>query len=407
MKERTFVSFDWALKRILRDKANFGVLEGFLTTLLKFNVKIHRLLESESNKERNEAKYNRVDLLAEDGQGELVLIEVQGEPEFAYFQRMLFGASKLVTDYINGGQNYENVKKIYSVNIVYFDLGQGDDVVYQGKTEFRGIHNGDLLRLSPYQRQKFNVSDVYQLYPEYYILKVNDFNKWSRVPLDQWLYFLCTSDIPEDADAPGLKEAREKLAIMKMTREEQRAYDNYRMSLHILENTMETARGEAMLEGHAKGLEEGRAKGLEEGRVKGLEEGRVKGLEEGRVKGLEEGRVKGLEEGRVKGLEEGRVKGLEEGRAKGLEEGRVKGMEEGRVKGLEEGRAKGMEEGRAKGMEEGRVKGLEEGRAQGLEEGAQDKAADIARKMKSKGMAVSEIAELTGLTVDEIIQLLS
>ena len=351
MKERTFVSFDWALKRILRDKANFGVLEGFLTTLLKFNVKIHRLLESESNKERNEAKYNRVDLLAEDGQGELVLIEVQGEPEFAYFQRMLFGASKLVTDYINGGQNYENVKKIYSVNIVYFDLGQGDDVVYQGKTEFRGIHNGDLLRLSPYQRQKFNVSDVYQLYPEYYILKVNDFNKWSRVPLDQWLYFLCTSDIPEDADAPGLKEAREKLAIMKMTREEQRAYDSYRMSLHILENTMETARGEAMLEGHAKGLEEGRAKGLEEGRVKGLEEGRVKGLEEGRVKGLEEGR--------------------------------------------------------AKGMEEGRVKGLEEGRAQGLEEGAQDKAADIARKMKSKGMAVSEIAELTGLTVDEIIQLLS
>ncbi len=411
MKERTFVSFDWALKRILRDKANFGVLEGFLTTLLKFNVKIHRLLESESNKERNEAKYNRVDLLAEDGQGELVLIEVQGEPEFAYFQRMLFGASKLVTDYINGGQNYENVKKIYSVNIVYFDLGQGDDVVYQGKTEFRGIHNGDLLRLSPYQRQKFNVSDVYQLYPEYYILKVNDFNKWSRVPLDQWLYFLCTSDIPEDADAPGLKEAREKLAIMKMTREEQRAYDSYRMSLHILENTMETARGEAMLEGHAKGLEEGleegRAKGLEEGRVKGLEEGRAKGLEEGRVKGLEEGRAKGMEEGRAKGMEEGRAKGLEEGRVKGLEEGRVKGLEEGRVKGLEEGRAKGMEEGRAKGMEEGRAKGLEEGRAKGLEEGAQDKAADIARKMKSKGMAVSEIAELTGLTVDEIIQLLS
>ena len=399
MKERTFVSFDWALKRILRDKANFGVLEGFLTTLLKFNVKIHRLLESESNKERNEAKYNRVDLLAEDGQGELVLIEVQGEPEFAYFQRMLFGASKLVTDYINGGQNYENVKKIYSVNIVYFDLGQGDDVVYQGKTEFRGIHNGDLLRLSPYQRQKFNVSDVYQLYPEYYILKVNDFNKWSRVPLDQWLYFLCTSDIPEDADAPGLKEAREKLAIMKMTREEQRAYDSYRMSLHILENTMETARGEAMLEGHAKGLEEGRAKGLEEGRVKGLEEGRAKGLEEGRVKGLEEGRAKGMEEGRVKGLEEGRAKGMEEGRVKGMEEGRVKGMEEGRVKGLEEGRVKGLEEGRAKG--------LEEGRAKGLEEGAQDKAADIARKMKSKGMAVSEIAELTGLTVDEIIQLLS
>jgi hypothetical protein len=205
MKERTFVSFDWALKRILRDKANFGVLEGFLTTLLNFDVKIHRLLESEGNQDRRESKYNRVDLLAENGDGELILIEVQGEPEFAYFQRMLFGASKLVTDYINGGQNYENVKKIYSVNIVYFDLGQGDDVVYHGKTEFRGIHNGDLLRLSPYQQQKFEVSDIYELYPEYYILKVNDFNQWSRVPLNQWLYFLATS-----APKPSFRLASKK-----------------------------------------------------------------------------------------------------------------------------------------------------------------------------------------------------
>lgn len=265
MKERTFVSFDWALKRILRDKANFGVLEGFLTTLLNFDVKIHRLLESESNQDRKESKYNRVDLLAENGDGELILIEVQGETEFAYFQRMLFGASKLVTDYINGGQNYENVKKIYSVNIVYFDLGQGDDVVYHGKTEFRGIHNGDLLRLSPYQQQKFEVSDIYELYPEYYILKVNDFNRWSRVPLDQWLYFLATSDIPDDADAPGLKEAREKLTIMQMSREEQRAYENYWMDRHILENTMTTARGEGKLEGY----EEGKAKGRAEGRAEG------------------------------------------------------------------------------------------------------------------------------------------
>ena len=122
MNKRTYISFDWALKRLLRDKANFDVLEGFLSTLLNSEIKIHRLLESEGNKNREDSKYNRVDLLAENGVGELLLIEVQGEPEFAYFQRMLFGASKLVTEYINGGINYENVKKVYSVNIVYCDL---------------------------------------------------------------------------------------------------------------------------------------------------------------------------------------------------------------------------------------------------------------------------------------------
>ena len=269
MKERTLVSFDWALKRLLRDKANFDVLEGFLTTLLNTEIKIQKLLESEGNKEREDSKYNRVDLLAEDSEGELLLIEVQGEAEFAYFQRMLFGASKLVTEYVNGGQNYNHVKKVYSINIVYFDLGQGDDVVYHGKTEFRGIHNGKVLQLSPYMKQKFAVKEVYQLYPEYFVLKVNDFNRWSKVPMDQWLYFLATSEIPDDAIAPGLLEAREKLKVIQMSREEQLAYDRYMMDRAILRNTMTAAEEE----GHFKGRVEGRAEGLEEGRAEGRAEG--------------------------------------------------------------------------------------------------------------------------------------
>lgn len=283
-KGRTYISFDWALKRLLRDKANFDVLEGFLTTLLETNIKIHRLLESEGNKERDDSKYNRVDLLAENAKGELILIEVQGEPEFAYFQRMLFGASKLVTEYIEGGNNYDNVKKVYSVNIVYFNLGQGQDVVYHGKTEFKGIHTHEILQLSPFQKQKFAVDEVYQLYPEYYILKVNDFNRWSRVPLEQWLYFLSTSEIPDDADAPGLPEAREKLQFIRMKREEQLAYDSYMMDRAILRNTMITAVGEGRLEGIAEGREQGRKEGREEGIKQGLEQG----IQQGKAEGISE-----------------------------------------------------------------------------------------------------------------------
>lgn len=279
--KRTYISFDWALKRLLRDKANFDVLEGFLTTLLSETIKIHRLLESEGNKERDDSKYNRVDLLAENAKGELILIEVQGEPEFAYFQRMLFGTSKLVTQYIEGGNNYDNVKKIYSVNIVYFNLGQGQDVVYHGKTEFKGIHTNEILQLSPFQKQKFNIDEVYQLYPEYYILKVNDFNKWSKVPLEQWMYFLSTSEIPDDADAPGLPEAREKLQLIRMKREEQLAYDSYMMDRAILKNTMITAVGEGRLEGIAEGREQGRKEGREEGRTEANRNNAKKMLELG------------------------------------------------------------------------------------------------------------------------------
>ena len=113
------IRFDWAMKRLLRNKANFSVLEGLLTTLLGEKIIIQRLLESESNQENEYDKYNRVDMLAEDSKGELILIEVQNNSEYAYFQRMLFGTSKLVTEYINRGESYDKVRKVYSVNIVF------------------------------------------------------------------------------------------------------------------------------------------------------------------------------------------------------------------------------------------------------------------------------------------------
>lgn len=252
------------MKRLLRDKANYGVLEGFLTTLLNKKIKIKKLLESESNQDSEDDKQNRVDVLAEDEHGELYIIEVQNETEVAYFQRMLFGTSKLVTEYINRGQSYDKIRKVYSVNIVYFNLGGGTDIVYHGKTEFRGIHNGEVLSLSPFQKQKFQVSAVSDLYPEYYILKVNDFNKWSKVPLEQWIYFLNTAEIPHDATAPGLDEARKKLQFEKMTHAEREAYYRHLDNLVILRDNITTAYEEGKMEGLAEVRAERRAEGISE-----------------------------------------------------------------------------------------------------------------------------------------------
>ena len=239
-----YIRFDWAMKRLLRNKANFAVLEGFLTTLLGESILIQKLLESESNQEDEYDKYNRVDLLAENSKGELILIEVQNNNEYAYFQRMLFGTSKLVTEYINRGEGYDKVRKVYSVNIVYFSLGSGKDVVYHGKTEFRGIHQGDVLELTPFQKQTFKVDTVSQLYPEYYILKVNYFNQVARSPLEEWIYYLNTGDIPDNATAPGLNEARQRLKLDRMTKEELNAYYRHLDNIVILRDNIFTERAE-------------------------------------------------------------------------------------------------------------------------------------------------------------------
>ena len=252
-KNNQVIRFDWAMKRLLRNKANFSVLEGLLTTLLGEKIVIQKLLESESNQETEFDKYNRVDMLAEDSKGELILIEVQNNSEYAYFQRMLFGTSKLVTEYIERGDNYAKVRKVYSINIVYFSLGHGKDYVYHGKTEFRGIHTNDLLELTPFQRQTFKADTVSQLYPEYYILKVNGFNQVAKSPLEEWIYYLNTGEIPSNATAPGLDEARQKLKLAMMTRNELAAYYRHLDNIVILRNNIITEREEGRAEGRAEG----------------------------------------------------------------------------------------------------------------------------------------------------------
>jgi predicted transposase/invertase (TIGR01784 family) len=254
-----FVRFDWAVKRLLRQKANFVVLEGFLSTLLGEAIRINRMLESEGNQESENDKFNRVDMLAENSSGDLIIIEVQNTRELDYFHRMLYGVSKAITEYIYLGEGFVKVKKVYSINIVYFDLGQGDDYVYHGYTEFRGLHTNGELKLSRHQQKQFKCEAVGKLYPEYYLLRVDDFDKNAVTPLEEWISFLKTGDIPESATAAGLCEARERLRFDRMNEADRRQYKVHMEALQYQRSVIQTGIIEGREEGRAKGRAEGRA----------------------------------------------------------------------------------------------------------------------------------------------------
>ena len=278
--QENYIRFDWAMKRLLRDKANYVVLEGFLASLLGKRFKIHRFLESEGNQENEEDKYNRVDILAESEDGELCIIEVQNSRELSYFHRMLYGVSKAITEYIGLGKPYEEVRKVYSINIVYFELGQGKDYVYHGKTEFVGLHQPhDTLKLSVRQNEKFfgnKEFDVMKrkaasdLFPEYYVLRVNDFDKVATTPLDEWIEFLKTGNISAKAKAAGLSEARERLRVDALSDKDRQAYYRHMESVRHMKSLFDTSRDD----GYEEGMDKGLAKGMDKGLAKGLAKGR-------------------------------------------------------------------------------------------------------------------------------------
>jgi predicted transposase/invertase (TIGR01784 family) len=224
---KNLVRFDWAIKRLLRQKANFAVLEGLLSEILREDVKIKHIAESEGNKETAKDKYNRVDILVQNMKGELLIVEVQVEMEHDYLHRILYGTSKAITEYMKSGDVYGKVKKVYSVSIVYFELGQGKDYVYHGTTFFQGIHQKDTLALSERQKEIYQKTSVSAIFPEYYILKVNNFNGIAKNTLDEWLYFLKHSEVKATFKAKGLKEANEVLNEMNLTPKQRKEYLAY------------------------------------------------------------------------------------------------------------------------------------------------------------------------------------
>jgi PD-(D/E)XK nuclease family transposase len=250
---RKLVRFGWAIKELLRHKANFGILEGFLSELLRFDVAIESVLESEGKrnvapKQDEYDKYNRVDILVKSQNDELLLIEVQNDPEADYFLRRLFGVSKLVTEYLKEGEPYGTIKKIYSVNIVYFGLGQGRDYVYEYRGGFVGLHENDTLLPTPLQRQGFEVEKVADIFPKYYILKVNNFNDVAKDTLDEWVYFLKNSEVKDGFRAKGLDKAKEKLRYEALTDEEKKMYDRFQENRRIENSVNYTAKQEKAIE---------------------------------------------------------------------------------------------------------------------------------------------------------------
>ncbi len=224
---KKLIRFDWAVKKLLRNKANFGVLEGFLSELLFDDIRIEKILESEGNQETEDDKFNRVDILTKNSKNELIIIEIQNTYEIDYFQRMAYGASKALTENFNLGQEYIEIKKIISINIVYFDLGQGQDYVYKGGTIFKGLHEHDTLALSYKQRTAFLKDKVSDIFPEYYIIKVNKFDNIAKDTLDEWIYFLKNSEVKDEFKAKGLKEAGEVLDIMRLNADDKYSYNRY------------------------------------------------------------------------------------------------------------------------------------------------------------------------------------
>lgn len=260
------IRFDWAMKTLLRDKANFDILEGFLSAVLRQEVSVLEILESESNVPEMEQKLNRVDILIQDQQKRYVIIEVQNCHVTAYLERILFGVSKVIVDNVKSGEDYREISKVISISILYFNLGLGEDYVFYGNTEFRGLHDNKPLIFRRRRADKtLEKLKSQEIFPEYYLINVERFADEMKTDLDEWIYLFKHAALPAHCHAKNLPLAGEKLDVLKMSSEERQHYEQYLMAVVNEQDAIETALNKGLQQGLEKGRKEIAQKMLEAG----------------------------------------------------------------------------------------------------------------------------------------------
>lgn len=149
-----------------------------MTVFLGEKITIIDILESEGNQEKADDKFNRVDIKARNSKDEIIIVEIQNTRELYYLERILYGVAKAITEHIYLGEQYYKVKKIYSISILYFDIGKGTDYLYHGQNQFIGVHTGDCLQVNVKEDGAIRTRMPSEIFPEYILIRVNEFTKW-------------------------------------------------------------------------------------------------------------------------------------------------------------------------------------------------------------------------------------
>jgi len=252
MDDKTLISFDYAIKYLLKHKSDYDIVEGFISAVISScgypPVKIKTLLESASNKEDSDLKGSIADLVVEDLSGVKYVVEIDRSYTNLFLHKACFNSSRLIVDSIYGNDDYSTIKKIININLAYFAFGDIKVPLHYGKTVFYEIDKDhpQNLHLANVGLKYFDINNIF---PEYLVISVPLFDDVVKSELDEWLYVMKHSKVKEDFKSPYMKKVAARLAILKMTPAERRHYQEYMNASLKQRDYLVSSREEGKIEG--------------------------------------------------------------------------------------------------------------------------------------------------------------
>ena len=263
MAGKTLISFDYAIKYLLKDQSGYEIVEGFISSLLQSEgygpVKIKMLLESESNREEPSLKKSVADVVVEDEQGNSYIVEIERSFTASFIHKACFNSSRLIVDSVKGGADFSTIKKIFHITILYFEWNQMKTPVYHAQMVANEVGSRIPLDLEFFDVRgtKFEVHNVF---PEFFFICVPLFNDVIKQELDEWLYVMKNSEIKDDFKSPYMKQVEDRLNVLKMNQAEHYDYLKYEKDA--------CSQRDALAAAEEKGIEKGIEKGKAEAEAK-------------------------------------------------------------------------------------------------------------------------------------------
>jgi len=253
--EKPLISFDFAIKYLLKNKGDYDIIEGFISALFASQgyppIKINALLDTESNKETLELKKSIADLVVEDEEGNKYIVEIERSYTPHFIHKACFNSSRLVVDGIYGNQDYTTIKKIFHISLLYFSTKEMLKPIYHGKTIVHEVdtkHPVD-VRIANERLVIFNTPNVF---PEYFFISVPMFDDVINSEIDEWLYVMKHSDIKQSFKYPYMAKVAERLAVIKMSAAERNEYIYYQKQSVHSQDILQAAE----TKGKAEGIQE-------------------------------------------------------------------------------------------------------------------------------------------------------
>ena len=257
--EEVYKLSDLFARYLLGKNGNEDLLTDLVnSTLREFNfeeVKDLEIIDPYNLSENIDLKESIIDIKAKTKNNETVIIEIQLCGNMDFLKRIFYYISKNIVNEMKEGENYNNVQKIISINLLDFNLKFGDE----GKAHrcFKLIDTKDLnISLDLIQIHILEVKRFIE------IIKNSTKEELKKNRLLSWMKFF-TSDNLELIE----EELKEENQIMSKVIEEYRKFTSDDKMMRAY------AAREAFLVGQKMMLRREREDGFDEGKLEGIKEG--------------------------------------------------------------------------------------------------------------------------------------